>query len=152
MASFMLARTSARTAGQTLFYMEAVGHPITLIQRASKESLHEELLRIPSISTTKRLPRKVLWHQGMRMRFTTTLQQPFAVQDVECTVVRFEPADQDRDTQSAAYAQYCRGEHVCGLMPKAIYVKIDECDSLLAAGSLLHARIDRIRQYLFALH
>ena len=34
MASFMLARTSARTAGQTLFYMQAVDHPITLIQRA----------------------------------------------------------------------------------------------------------------------
>ena len=128
MASFMLARTSARAAGQTLFYMQAVDHPITLIQRASKESLHEELLRIPSISTTKRLPGVVLWHQGMRMRFTTTLQQPFAVQDVECTVVGFEPADQDKDTQSAAYAQHCRGEHVCGLTPKAIHVKIDECD------------------------
>ena len=128
MASFMLARTSARAAGQTLFYMQAVDHPITLIQRASKESLHEELLRIPSISTTKRLPGVVLWHQGMRMRFTTTLQQPFAVQDVECIVVGFEPADQDKDTQSAAYAQHCRGEHVCGLMPKAIHVKIDECD------------------------
>ena len=98
MASFMLARTSARTAGQTLFYMQAVDHPITLMQRASKESLHEELLRIPSISTTKRLLGVVLWHQGMRMRFTTTLQQPFAVQDVECTVVGFEPADQDKDT------------------------------------------------------
>jgi hypothetical protein len=108
--------------------MQAVDNPLTLMQRASKESLHEELLQIPSISTTKRLPGVVLWHQGMRMRFTTTLQQPFAVQDVECTVVGFEPAYEDKRTQTAAYAQHCRGEHVCDLMPKAIYVKIDECD------------------------
>ena len=128
MASFMLARASARKAGQTLFYMQAVDQPISLMQRASKESLHEERLRTPSISTTKRLPGVVVWHQGTRMRFTTTLQQPFAVLDGECIVVGCDPADQDKDTQSAAYAQDCRGEHVCGLMPNAILVKIDECD------------------------
>ena len=79
MAAFMLARTSARKSGQTLFYMQAVDQALTLIGRASEKEFYEELLKIPSLSSTKRLPAVVLWHTGMRMKFTTTLQQPFAV-------------------------------------------------------------------------
>ena len=78
---------------QKLFYVQAVDQPLTLIRPAVEEELYEELLKILSIQATKRLPAVVLWHQGMRMRFTTTLQQPFAVQDVECTVVGFDPDD-----------------------------------------------------------
>ena len=129
MAAFMLARVSAQKAGQTLFYVQAVDQPLTLIQRATEQDFDEELLKIPSINTTKRLPAVVLWHQGMRMRSTTTLQQPFAVQDVECTVVGFEPGETDHDTKAAVDAQHCQGEQVCGIMPRAIYVKIDGCDS-----------------------
>ena len=76
-----------------------------MIQHAAEEEFYEELLKIPSIQTTKRLPAVVFWHQGMRMRFTTTLQQPFAVQDVECTVVGFEPDDKDYDAKAAVDAQ-----------------------------------------------
>ena len=64
----------------------------------------------------------------MRMKFSTTLQQPFAVQDVECTVVGLEPDDKDYDTKAAIDAEYCQGEHVCEFMPKAIYVEIDDCN------------------------
>jgi hypothetical protein len=128
MAALLLARVSAQKARQTLFYVQAVDQPLTLLRRAAEEELYEELLKIPSISATKRLPAVVLWHQGMRMRFTTTLQQPFAVQDVECTVVGFDPDDKDYDAKVAVDAQHCQGEHVCGFMPKAIYVKIDDCD------------------------
>ena len=128
MAAFMLARVSAQRAGQTLFYMQAVDQALTLIQRASREEFYEEILHIPSLSATKRLPAVVLWHHGMRMKFSTTLQQPYAVQDVECTVIGFEPADQDYASKAALDAQHCQGEHLCGLMPKAIYVKIDDCD------------------------
>jgi hypothetical protein len=125
MASFMLARASAQKAGQTLFYVQAVDQPLTVLQHASQEEFYEELLRIPSIQKTKRLPAVVLWHVGMRMRFTTTLQQPFAVQDLECIVMGFEPDDLDKDAQVALDSQDCQGEHVCSYMPKAIYVKID---------------------------
>ena len=93
MAAFMLARASAQRAAQTLFYMQAVDQALTLIQRASKEEFYEEILHIPSLSVTKRLPAVVLWHHGMRMKFSTTLQQPFAVQDVEGSVVGFDPDD-----------------------------------------------------------
>ena len=128
MAAFMLARVSAQRSGQTLFYAQAVDQALTLIQRATREEFYENLLKIPSLSSTKRLPATVLWHHGMRMKFTTTLQQPFAVQDVECTVVGFEPDDKDYEATTALVAQHCQGEYVCAWMPKAIYVKIDDCD------------------------
>ena len=67
-------------------------------------------------------------HVGMRMKFSTTLQQPFAVQDVECTVVGFEPDEKDHDAKAALDAHHCQGEHVCAYIPKAICVKIDDCD------------------------
>ena len=78
----MLARVSAGKARQTLFYAQAVDQALTLIQHASKEEFYDEILKIPSLSSTKRLPAFALWHYGMRVKFTTTLQQPFAVQDV----------------------------------------------------------------------
>jgi hypothetical protein len=128
MAAFMVARVSAAKSGQTLFYAQAVDQPQTLIKDATRHQFFEELLRIPSLSVTKRLPAVALWHVGMRMKFTTTLQQPFAVQDVECTVVGFDPDDRDGDAMAALQACHCQGEHVCAFLPKAIYVKIDECD------------------------
>ena len=107
MAAFMLARVSAQKSGQTLFYAQAVDQALTLIQHAAKEEFYEELLKITSLSSTKRLPAVVLWHHGMRMKFSTTLQQPFAVQDVECTVVGFEPDEKDHDAKAALDAQHC---------------------------------------------
>lgn len=128
MAAFMLARASAQKSRQTLFYAQAIDQALTPMQRASGRQFYEELLQIPSLSATKRLPAVALWHQGMRMKFTTTLQQPFAVQDVECTVVGFEPNDKDSDTHATLAAQLRPGEHSCELMPVAIYVQIDDCD------------------------
>ena len=128
MAAFMLARASARRSGQTLFYAQAVDQPLTVIQRASREDFYAELLKIPSLSATKRLPAVLLWHVGMRMKFTTTLQQPFAVQDVECIVVGFEPDDRDYEAKAALDAPHCQGEHVCAYLPAVIYVKIDDCE------------------------
>lgn len=128
MAAFMLARVSARKAKQTLFYAQAVDQALTLVQRASKEEFYEEVLKIPSLSPTKRLPAFAMWHIGMRMKFTTTLQQPFAVQDVECTVVGFDANEKDYHTHSVLAQDERPGEHVCKFMPTAIYVKIDDCD------------------------
>ena len=122
MAAFMLARIYAQKSGQTLFYAQAVDQALTVMQHATKPEFYEKLPRIPSLSSTKRLPATFLWHHGMRMKFSTTLQQPFAVQDVECTVVGFEPDDKDPDAKAAIDAQHCQGEHVCAFMLKANYV------------------------------
>ena len=107
---------------------KAVDQAQTLIHGATKEAFYEELRKIPSLSSTKRLPAVVLWHHGLRVKFTTTLQQPFAVQDVIGSVVGFGPDDKDHDAKAALDAQHCQGEHVCAFMPKAIYVKINDCD------------------------
>ena len=128
MAAFMLARVSAQKSGQTLFYAQAVDQPLSLIAQATTDEFYEELLRIPSLSSTKRLPACFLWHFGMRVKFSTTLQQPFAVQDVEGVVVGFEPDDKDHDTQVALNSSVCKGEFICRFQPKAIYVKIDDCE------------------------
>ena len=110
MAAFMLARVSAQKTGQTLFHAQAVDQALTVIQRSTQEEFYEDLLKIPSLSSTKRLPAVMLWHHGMRMKFATTLQQPVAVQDVECTVVGCEPDDKDHKAQAAIDAQHCQGD------------------------------------------
>ena len=130
MASFMLARESSRMTRQTLFYVQAIDQPLTLLQHATRQDFFTELLRIPSIQKTKRLPAAVLFHQGMRMRFTTTIQQPFVVQEVDCSVVGFGPDDLDTAAQVEVDSKCTSGEYVCTYMPKAIYVKIDDCAHL----------------------
>ena len=40
MAAFMLARGSPQKSGQTLFYVQAVDQPLTLLQRAAQEDLY----------------------------------------------------------------------------------------------------------------
>lgn len=129
MAAFMLARQSAREAGQTLFYVQAVDQAKAIIPETNTSQFYEDLLRIVSIQKTKRLPPAVLFHLGMRVRLTTTIQQPFAVQDVEGTVVGFDPDPADRATKNRldSPATSHAADFACPLMPKAIYVKLDDC-------------------------
>ena len=129
MASFLVARQSADTASQTLFYVQAVDEPIGLAPSINTEEFYKELLQIPNVSQTKRLPGIVLFHHNMRVRLTTTIQQPFAVQDVEGTVVGFDPDPADTSLQARLLSTSAHmAEWNCKLLPKAIYVKLDECD------------------------
>ena len=91
MASYMISRKSAREAQQTLFYAQAVDQAKSIIPETNKTLFDEDFLRLPSIQKSKRLSPVVLFHLGMRVRLTTTIQQPFAVQGVEGTVVGFDP-------------------------------------------------------------
>ena len=90
--------------------------------------LLQDMLRVPSLSQTKRLPGVVLFHHGMRMRLTTTIADaaPFAVQDVECTVVGFDVEAADSINSSLRTA--ASTEMLCTRLPKAIYVKLDDCE------------------------
>ena len=130
MASFMLARQSAREARQTLFYVQAVDQAKAIIPETNQALFYEDLLRIPSIQKTKRLPPVMLFHYGMRVRLATTIQQPFAVQDVEGTVVGFDADPADSTTKARLHfpATSHTAEFVCSLMPKAIHVKLDGCE------------------------
>ena len=129
MASYMISRKSAREAQQTLFYAQAVDQAKSIIPETNKARFYEDLLRLPSILKTKRLPPVVLFHLGMRVRLTATIQQPFAVQDVEGTVVGFDPdpADSIATARLRSQASSHAGDFACRLMPKAIYVKLDDC-------------------------
>ena len=49
MASFMLARQSAREARQTLFYVQAVDQAKAIVPETNQAQFYEDLLRIPSI-------------------------------------------------------------------------------------------------------
>jgi hypothetical protein len=133
LAAFMLARQSAREARQTLFYVQAVDQAKAIIPETNTPQFYEDLLRIPSIQKTRRLPPVVLFHYGMRVRLTTTIQQPFAVQDVEGTVVGFDAdsADLTTKTRLRSSAASHAAEFACPLMPRAIYVKLDDCNLLL---------------------
>ena len=61
------------------------------------------------------------------MRLTTTLDQPFAVQDAECTVVGLEPDPTEQHINGMIRTTSC-SEMKCTRMPKAIYVKLDDCN------------------------
>ena len=66
----------------------------------------------------------------MRVRLTKTIQQPFAVQDVEGVVVGFDANEHDHATFKRVTAQdgIHKGEFVCPMMVQAVYVKLDDCD------------------------
>ena len=80
----------------------------------------------------------VLFHLGMRVRLTTTIHQPFAVQDVEGTVVGFDPDPADTCTVARLRSQASghAGDFACNLMPKAIYVKLDDCELLFLPSAV----------------
>ena len=125
MSSFLVARQSADRANQTLFYVQAVDEVLGAVPNTSTGDFYKALLQIPSVSQTKKLPGVVLFHQNMRGRFTSVIQQPFAVQDVEFTVVGFDPDPADAGTKARLLSTSSQtAEWPCRLMPKAIYVAL----------------------------
>ena len=139
MALFMLARQSSCEACQTLFYVQAVDQAKAIVPETNTAQFYEDLLRIPNIQKTKRLPPVVLFHSGMKVRLTTTIQQPFAVQDVEGIVVGFDPVSTKAKLHPPATSH--TADFACSLMPKAIYVQLDDCalQLLPPAPSLEHS-------------
>ena len=128
MASYMVARQSAQRCNRPLIYVQAVDEPKGVWTKMDPRQLLQDMLRVHSLSQTKRLPGVVLFHHGMRMRLTTTIADaaPFAVQDVECTVVGFDVDAADSINSSLRTA--ASTEMLCTRLPKAIYVKLDDCE------------------------
>lgn len=63
MASFMLARESARIARQALFYVQALDQALTVIQLADHKEFFRQLLRLPSIQNAAPANRNPLSHR-----------------------------------------------------------------------------------------
>ena len=89
--------------------------------------LFRSLLQVPSLTKTKRLPAFCLLHVGMEVRLTTTLDQPYAVQDATATVLEIHYAEHD-----AAAQQYMRSaaqlqEVLLDQLPVAVLVRLHDC-------------------------
>jgi hypothetical protein len=121
-----------------------VDTPASVVIPGSRREFFRDLLRVPSVQQTGRLPGIVFWHYGMRIRFTTTLQPPFAVQDVEGKVVGFEPDRSDPSTQDRIRCSSdSAAEHHCGAMPQCIYVKVDDCQLSLLPEDFAASAVQR---------
>ena len=91
--SYATAKLSAKAAQKTLFYVQAVDNPKKHIpanilghskehsKEAVEDEAHRRLLQVPNLNTTKRLPGIACFHKGMRIRVTTSVLPPWAVQD-----------------------------------------------------------------------
>ena len=126
MAAVLVARQSAIRHRRSLVYNQAIDQPHSVDPDTSTAELFKQLLAVPSLLQTKRLPRVVLLHQAMCMRLTTTLQQPFAVQDAQLSVVGFEPDPADQHINAKIRMTSC-SEMKCTRMLKATLVKQDDC-------------------------
>ena len=128
MASFMEALKSARAAQKALFYIQAVdaaqNHAPT--KEAEAQDFYRELLKVPSLSKTSRLPAFCLLHVGMQVRLTTTLEQPYAVQDATATVLELHFADDDAQAH-----RHLRGgqdrDILLDCLPIAVLVHLHDC-------------------------
>ena len=124
MAAFMLSRMSATKANQVLYIMPAIDQPETA--SSVDKQLLLKLLQVPSMSRTKGLPGLCCFHMQQKVRFTANMAPPFVTQNTEGTIVGFDPDHRDT-TALLSLRHNCTGEVQLRYMPKAVYVKIDDC-------------------------
>ena len=93
MACYSRAMASARQHHKTLFFCQAVDFSEQVRQR--DVDMYQRTLAVPSVAHTGRLPGMVLLHIGMRVRLTTQVLPPWAVQDATGTVMEIDASPQD---------------------------------------------------------
>ena len=84
---------SARQHQKTLFFCQAVDFSEQVRRR--DVDVYQRMLAVPSVAHTSRLPGMVLLHIGMRVRSTTQVLPPWAVQDATGTVMEIDASPQD---------------------------------------------------------
>ena len=94
MASYARAIISARQHQQVLLYAQAVGYSPQILP--GDHGVYERLLAVPSVAHTGCLPGIVLLHVGMRVRLTTQILPPWAVQDATGSVMEIDMCQRDR--------------------------------------------------------
>ena len=129
MASYVNARDSARLAQKTLVYVQAVDVITNYSPSSPAQSrdLFRSLLQVPSLTKTKRLPAFCLLHVGMEMRLTTTLDQPYAVQDATATVLEIHYAEHDAAAQQYMRSAAQPAEVLLDQLPVAVLVRLHDC-------------------------
>ena len=128
MACYTRAIASARHHKQTLFFSQAVDYSEQAGNlNAQTIETYKQMLAVPSAATTSRLPGIVLLHIGMRVRITTQVLPPWAVQDATGTIMEIEASAVDRRNVSSS-GTHPASEMRLTELPLGIYVKLDNCD------------------------
>jgi len=129
MACYTRAVASARHHQQTLFFCQAVDFSEqagNLNQRTV--AIYKQMLAVPSVAHTSRLPGMVLLHIGMRVRITTQVLPPWAVQDSTGTIMEIDASPLDRQRVSRSGDSHPAAEMRLTQLPSGVYVKLDKCD------------------------
>ena len=128
MACYSRAMASARHHKETLFFCQAVDFSEQVAN--GDHDVYRRMLEVPSVAQTGRLPGMVLLHIGMRVRITTQVLPPWAVQDSTGTIMEIHASlgDQQHFKAVAPPDSQRPSEWRLAELPRAVYVKLDNCD------------------------
>ena len=96
-------------------------------KRKQDLDIYGRILAVPNVGHTQRLPGWVAVHANMRVRFTTQVLPPWAVQDATGVVVELDLSAQDRQRLRSSDDSPLPGEMVLQELPRGVYVKLDKC-------------------------
>ena len=120
MACLARAMISARQQKQILFYCQAVDCSAQI--RGSDRDLYARMLAVPSLAVTSRLPCWAMVHVGMRVRLTTQVLPPWAVQDAAGTVMELDLSHTDRNRLRSDGDEHLVAEVCIKELPHGVYI------------------------------
>jgi hypothetical protein len=124
MACYTRAAISARQHEQALFYCQAVDFSPQVFRN---NEVYDRMLAVPSVAHTSRLPGWVLLHAQMRVRLTTQVLPPWAVQDSTGTIMEIDLSAHDRHRLASSGDSHPTAETCLRELPLGVYVKLDKC-------------------------
>ena len=128
MACYARATISARQAQQMLLYCQAVDVTAQIASNRKEDlDIYDRMLAVPSVALTQRLPGWVMLHPQMRVRLTTQVLPPWAVQDSTGTVMEMDLSARDRQRLNSSGDSHPAAEMVLEELPHGVYVKLDKC-------------------------
>ena len=136
MACYSRAMASARQHKQTLFFCQAVDFSEQVSPRDC--AVYQRMLAVPSVAHTGRLPAMVLLHIGMRVRMTTQVLPPWAVQDATGTVMEIAASPGDKRRMAASDDAHAVAEMRLEELPPGVYVKLDKCEREFLPPTVCH--------------
>ena len=129
MACYSRAMDSARQHQEILFFCQAVDFSEQVGRHRQQDlDLYRRMLAVPSVAQTGRLPGMVLLHVSMRVRMTTQILSPWAVQDATGTIMEIDASPRDRRRLAHSGDSHPAAEWSLEELPCGVYVKLDACD------------------------
>ena len=138
MSTVVRSQLSAKVHGTTLFVIQAKDEILNTIHSDATQTsmdasilrrkLSEAILQHPNMNETGRLPSFAMLHIGMKVRFTQTVEDGFAVIDDTGVVLGFEFHENELVQHKLAAEQASRPIVLLRYMPLAVYVRVDKPD------------------------